>query len=62
MQDLIARILERYESGHLSRRDLIRALASLASAAPAATAAGSTFKGVGLNHLGGSSKRSTTTE
>jgi catechol 2,3-dioxygenase-like lactoylglutathione lyase family enzyme len=48
---IIARILERYESGHLSRRDLIQALASLAATAPAASAAVSTFKGVGLNHL-----------
>jgi metallothiol transferase len=51
MHDLVAGILERYESGHLSRRDLIKALASLAAAAPAAPAAVSTFRGVGLNHI-----------
>ena len=51
MHKFIAGILDRYESGHLSRRDLIQTLASLAAAAPAASAAGSTFKGVGLNHV-----------
>ena len=51
MHDLIARILERYESGHLSRRNLIQALALLVGAAPEASAAVSTFKGVGLNHI-----------
>jgi len=51
MHALIARILERYESGRSSRRDLIQALASVAAAAPAASAAVSTFKGVGLNHI-----------
>ncbi len=51
MRTFISRILERYESGDLSRRDLIQALASLAAAAPAASAAGSPFKGVGLNHI-----------
>jgi catechol 2,3-dioxygenase-like lactoylglutathione lyase family enzyme len=49
MHDLIASMLERYESGRLGRRELIRALAALAVAAPAA--AESTFQGVGLNHI-----------
>ncbi len=51
MHDLISALLNRYESGHVSRRGLIQALAALAAAAPAVSAAEPTFKGVGLNHI-----------
>jgi metallothiol transferase len=51
VQQLIAALLDRYESGQVSRRRLIQALAALAATAPPATAAESPFKGVGLNHI-----------
>ena len=51
MHELISAILNRYESGQVSRRRLIQALAALTAAAPAVSAAESTFKGVGLNHI-----------
>jgi metallothiol transferase len=51
MRELIATILDRYESGRVSRRDLIRTIAALAAAAQSAPAASSTFKGAGLNHI-----------
>jgi catechol 2,3-dioxygenase-like lactoylglutathione lyase family enzyme len=51
MHDVIATLLDRHDSGQVSRRELIQALAALAVAAPSASAAESTFKGVGLNHI-----------
>ena len=51
MHEVIDTMLGRYESGQVSRRQLVRALAALAAAAPGATAAESTFRGVGLNHI-----------
>jgi catechol 2,3-dioxygenase-like lactoylglutathione lyase family enzyme len=51
MHELISAMLNRYESGQLSRRNLIQALTALAVSAPPASAAESTFKGVGLNHI-----------
>jgi catechol 2,3-dioxygenase-like lactoylglutathione lyase family enzyme len=51
MHELISAILNRYESGHVSRRHLIQALAALTAATPATSGAESTFKGVGLNHI-----------
>jgi catechol 2,3-dioxygenase-like lactoylglutathione lyase family enzyme len=51
MHALISTLLRRYESGHISRRHLIQALAAAASASSGASAAESTFKGVGLNHI-----------
>jgi len=51
VQQLIAALLDRYESGHVSRRRLVQALAALAAAGAPATAAESPFKGAGLNHI-----------
>ena len=51
MQQLISALLDRYESGHVSRRSLVQSLAALAAAAPTAASAESPFKGVGLNHI-----------
>lgn len=48
--NLFSALLERYETGGLSRRQLIQALTTLA-AASSAPAAESTFKGAGLNHI-----------
>lgn len=50
MEQIISGMLKEYESGHVSRRHLIRSLSALALASPA-LAAESTFKGVGLNHI-----------
>jgi catechol 2,3-dioxygenase-like lactoylglutathione lyase family enzyme len=44
-------MLDRYESGAVSRRQLVQSLAALAVAGPAAAASESTFKGSGLNHV-----------
>jgi metallothiol transferase len=44
-------MLDGYESGTISRRRLIEALATLSVAAQPAAAAESTFKGAGLNHI-----------
>lgn len=52
MESLIAKMVEKYEGGKITRRELIAGLAVLAAApcsAPAAPA--STFKGLGFNHL-----------
>jgi catechol 2,3-dioxygenase-like lactoylglutathione lyase family enzyme len=52
MEDAITNMVESYERGRISRRELIAALAMLVAAprlAPAAPA--STFKGLGFNHL-----------
>ncbi len=51
MQHIIASILDRYESGQVSRREVIGMLAALAAAAPAASAPAAPFRGVGLNHI-----------
>jgi metallothiol transferase len=51
MQHMITTLLNRYESGQVSRRQLVAALATLCAGPPAASAAPSTFKGVGLNHI-----------
>ena len=51
MHQFIARLLDRYEYGQVSRRQIIEALAALCAAAPAGSAADSTFKGVRLNHV-----------
>ena len=49
MQECIDTLLDQYESGCLSRRSLISALALVATAAPLASA--SPFQGAGLNHI-----------
>jgi len=51
MEHLIAKVLTSYEQGKLSRRQLIQGLAALAAATEAARGAGSTFKGIALNHI-----------
>lgn len=48
--NLISALLERYESGGVSRRQLVQALTALMTAG-SAPAAESTFKGAGLNHI-----------
>jgi catechol 2,3-dioxygenase-like lactoylglutathione lyase family enzyme len=51
MEHLISKVLTSYEQGKLSRRQLIQGLAALAAATEAARGAGSTFKGIALNHI-----------
>ncbi len=52
MKQVISGLVERYERGRLSRRELIQGLAALAAAGPAAMAApAATFQGVGINHI-----------
>jgi catechol 2,3-dioxygenase-like lactoylglutathione lyase family enzyme len=52
MQQLISNLLDRYERGQLTRRDLIGGIAAFATAAQATPAtASSTFHGVDVNHL-----------
>jgi metallothiol transferase len=51
MERIISGMLEEYERGNVSRRHLIQSLAALALIAPPSSAAESTFKGVGLNHI-----------
>jgi len=51
MKQIISEMLECYELGKLSRRQLIQSLAVMAGAAYPARAAGSTFQGVALNHI-----------
>ena len=51
MKQTISDMLESYELGKVSRRQLIQGLAVIAGAAYPAHAATSTFQGVGLNHV-----------
>ncbi len=51
MKQLISKMLESYEGGRVSRRQLIKGLAAIAAAGYAAPAEASTFQGVGLNHV-----------
>ena len=52
METAIVNMVESYERGKLTRRELIAGLALLAAAPrPAPAAPASTFKGVGFNHL-----------
>ena len=51
MKQLISNMLESYEGGRVSRRQLIQGLAAIAAAGYAAPAEASTFQGVGLNHV-----------
>jgi catechol-2,3-dioxygenase len=51
MKQLISNMLERYEGGRVSRRQLVQGLAAIAAAGYAAPAEASTFQGVGLNHV-----------
>ncbi len=49
MNHTISKLLETYESGKLSRRDLVQGLALLAATASSASAAG--FEGSSINHV-----------
>ena len=51
MKQIISDMLESYELGKVSRRQLIQGLAVIAGAAYPARAAASTFQGVALNHI-----------
>jgi catechol 2,3-dioxygenase-like lactoylglutathione lyase family enzyme len=55
METVIAQLVQRFERGRLSRRDLIQGLSVLvaaASAAPAAAQSVPTLQATGINHLG----------
>jgi catechol 2,3-dioxygenase-like lactoylglutathione lyase family enzyme len=49
MESTISNLLKTYETGKLSRRELVQGLALLAAASGTATAAG--FQGNGINHV-----------
>lgn len=49
MKQTISRLLERYEDGSLSRRDVVQALALLVASSGKASAAG--FENAGINHV-----------
>src|SRR5207247_2945582 len=51
MKEIIASLLESYERRKVSRRQLIQGLAAIAASAHTVPALGSTFQGVGLNHI-----------
>jgi catechol 2,3-dioxygenase-like lactoylglutathione lyase family enzyme len=52
MNQIVSHMLEGYESGRITRRQLIQALTALATTPPPPPrAAASTFRGVGLNHI-----------
>ena len=51
MEQIIARLLQEFESGKMDRRQLIRSLAVAASAAVASGAEGTGFQAVGVNHI-----------
>jgi hypothetical protein len=51
MKAIISNLLESYELGKVNRRQLIQALAAVASSAYAIPADASTFHGIGLNHV-----------
>ena len=51
MKNLVSNLLYAYENGRLSRRQLVQSVAALAAGASAASAKGSTFQGVEVNHV-----------
>jgi len=51
MKEVISILVESYELGKISRRQLIRGLAAIAPSAYPMTADTSTFQGVALNHI-----------
>ena len=51
MERIISKMLEDYEAGKLTRRQLIGGLAAFASGTQLTAAKESTFRGVGLNHI-----------
>ena len=51
MERIISKMLQDYEAGKLTRRELIGGLAAFASGTQLTAAKESTFRGVGLNHI-----------
>jgi len=51
MERIISKMLQDYEAGKLTRRQLIAGLAACASGTQLTAAKESTFSGVGLNHI-----------
>ena len=52
MEQIFSKLLDSYEQGKLSRRQLIRVLGGLAAAGAASTSvSGSTFRGAAINHI-----------
>ena len=51
VESMIATMLKRYESGGVTRRELIQGLAALATAATATPAAAAGFEVIGLDHV-----------
>jgi metallothiol transferase len=51
MEAIVSKMLERYEQGRLSRRQLIQGLAALAGGSKTLGAEEPPFRGVGLNHI-----------
>jgi|SRR5581483_7647239 len=51
MEHIIESLLQKFEQGKMSRRQLVKSLAVAAAAAPAATAAGKGFQAVTVNHI-----------
>ncbi len=51
MEQTISKMLASYEGGRVTRRQLIRTLTVLAAAGASSPAYGSTFHGLGLNHI-----------
>ncbi len=51
MKRIISEMLERYEDGTVTRRQLIQTLGAIATASGAGPLYASTFRGVGLNHI-----------
>ena len=51
MEHIIEGLLQKFEQGKMTRRQLVRSLAVAAAAAPAASAAGKGFQAVTVNHI-----------
>jgi len=51
MEHLIAKLLQNFEQGKMTRRQLIRSLALAATAAPTAAADGKGLKAITVNHI-----------
>ncbi len=51
MESLISKMLESFERGTITRRELVGGLALLVAAPRATPAAGAPFKGLGINHV-----------
>ena len=51
MQKIISGMLDKYERGRISRRQLVQAFSALVAASTTARAVASTFQGVEVNHV-----------